>query len=289
MPVIQNFVSDIETLSSQYTKYTVSRVIANKSDDLLDMEVPADFPSNILQTNIEISLYSLADNSLIFSGTVRNINGALFSETLQYTDGTKRNFLYIDFTKFTDLKLPIGQYSATLNFFVDEIGSYDDRVLKVERISTSRNEVQLKLMSSSLQTKMQSFAEPQISNQYINDALLQIFNQAGSNDVSIPASDVKITTSSVLEYLDSGSALVNLNFTETSPDGKIGINPLTQQILNEAYILTYNRVNQDINSGTSSFSSTRLYGYVTTSLKSVYDGILSDESLNPQKYRFDLI
>ncbi len=38
-----NYQSNIQELSNSYTRYLVSRTIANTKDDLLDMEVPADF------------------------------------------------------------------------------------------------------------------------------------------------------------------------------------------------------------------------------------------------------
>ena len=99
----QNYQSNIQELSDSYTKYTVSRIIANKKDDLLDMEVPSDFSEALLQNNVEVNLYSLADNSLIFSDVVRNVSGSIFTETLQYNDNSLRKLLYIDFAKVPNL------------------------------------------------------------------------------------------------------------------------------------------------------------------------------------------
>ena len=77
----QNYKSNTQQLSDSYTRYTVSRIIANKNDDLLDMEVPADFSEALIQNNVEVSLYSLADNSLIFSDVVKNVRGSIYTET----------------------------------------------------------------------------------------------------------------------------------------------------------------------------------------------------------------
>ena len=52
----KNFKTNINQLAQQYTKYTVSRVVDNKADDLLDMEVPADFSEALLENNIEINV-----------------------------------------------------------------------------------------------------------------------------------------------------------------------------------------------------------------------------------------
>ena len=111
-----NYQSNIQQLADSYTRYTVSRIIANKKDDLLDMEVPADFSDALLENNIEVNLYSIADNSLIFSDVVKNISGSIFTETLQYQDNSSRKLLYIDFAKVPELNLPSGQYSVTLIF-----------------------------------------------------------------------------------------------------------------------------------------------------------------------------
>lgn len=289
MPNTKNFETDIIELSSLYPKYSVSRIIANKSDDLLDMEIPAEFSETLLNNNIEINLYSSADNSLIFSDVVKNISGSIFTETLQYNDNTLRKLLYIDFSKVTpNLLLPSGQYVVSLNFFQDELGSYNDRILKVNKISTSRTEVELKLIDSTKQDNLKSFVTTQIPAQYIQPVIAQIFNQP--NSIEIPMSDVQITTSSVITYLDSGSTLRNLGFTEDTPDGtKIGVNTLTQNILDKAYTITINQVKTDVSAGTASFDSNKIYGYVTTSLKQVYTEVLSDEVINAQRYRFDLI
>ncbi len=50
-----NYQSNIQQLADSYTRYTVSRIIANKKDDLLDMEVPADFSDALLENNIEVN------------------------------------------------------------------------------------------------------------------------------------------------------------------------------------------------------------------------------------------
>ena len=115
----QNYESNLADLSGQYTKYLVSRVIANKSDDLLDLEVPADFPLENLANNVEINLYSLADNSLIFSDVIKIASGSIFTKKLQYSNNSHRTLLFIDFSKIDTLDVPIGQYTVTLNFFED--------------------------------------------------------------------------------------------------------------------------------------------------------------------------
>jgi hypothetical protein len=292
MPNINNFVSDVETLSAQYTKYTVSRIIADKQDDLLRMEVPVNFPSVLPHANIELSVYSLADNSLVFSGVITNENDAIFTETLQYT-GTNnvRNLLYIDFTKITaTLDLPFGQYSVTFNFFVDEIGSYNERILKVSKISTSRTEVELSLTDASRLYELQQFAVPRINKEWIHLALGQIFNQPFATASNVPMSDVRIDSESVYRNFDSGSGEKLLQYNFDEDDGvRIGINTITQNVLNIAYPIAKAVIDNAILANSSSFTETQLNTIVIDAIDEAYDSALNDEARNPQNYRFDLI
>jgi len=298
MPNQENFASNIEQLSQQYPRYTVSRVIANKSNDLLDMEVSSDFSENILQNNVELNLYSLSDNSLIFADFIKPVSGSIYTETLQYEDGSLRKLLYIDFVKATQtavhsqvFELPPGQYSVTLNFFANEIGAYDNRILKVNRISTSRTEVELKLTDVSQQNVLEQFGIPRISVEYVRPAFLQIFNQTGSDDLTVPMSSAKIDSSSLYQNFTSGSGekLIEYNFDDD--DGsRIGINTIAQNVLNAAYPIALKTVNDMILlSGSTSFTETELSQYVVNAIDIAYDSALDDEKRNPQNYRFDLI
>jgi hypothetical protein len=287
----RNYQSNIQELSNSYNRYLVSRVIANKRDDLLDMEMPADFSEALLQNNIEINLYSIADNSLIFSDVVRNVSGSIFTRTLQYNDNSLRKLLYIDFAKAPDLNLPSGQYSVTLNFFADEIGAYDDRILKVNKISTSRTEVELKLTDSSQQLVLEQFATPLIPAEFIRPVLRQIFNQEGADELVLPTSPIKIDSSSLYQNFASGSGekLVQYNFDEDN-ESQIGINTIMQNVLDDAYPIALKTVEDMISvSGSTDFTETELFEYVVDAIDIAYDAALDDEAQHPQNYRFDLI
>ena len=286
-----NYQSNIQQLSGQYTRYVVSRVIANKNDDLLDMEVPADFSEALLENNVEVNLYSLADNSLIFSDIVKNVSGSIYTETLQYKDNSLRKLLYIDFTKVQNLNLPSGQYAVSLNFFADELGSYDDRILKINRISTSRTEVELKLTDVTQQKTLEQFAIPRIPAEFIKPVLRQIFNQEGADDLVLPTSPVKIDSSSLYQNFASGSGEKLLQYNFDDDDGsRIGINTITQNVLDDAYPIALKTVADMIFlSGSTSFTETELSTYVVDAIDIAYDAALDDEAQNPQNYRFDLI
>lgn len=291
MPNISNYQANIENISQGYTRFNISRILANKNDDLLDMEVPADFSEALIENNIEINLYSLADNSLIFSDVIKNVSGSVYIQTLQYDDNSLRKLLYIDFSKISDLVLPSGQYDVTLNFLADELGSYDDRILKVNRISTSRTEVELKLTDLTRQQTLEQFATPSIPAEFIKPILRQIFNQEGADEVVLPTSPIKIDSSSLYQNFASGSGekLVQYNFDDD--DGsRIGINTIMQNVLNDAYPIALQTAQDMMNlSGSTSFTETELSNIVVNAIDIAYDAALDDEAQNPQNYRFDLI
>lgn len=291
MPNQQNYQTNIQELSDLYTRYTVSRAIVNKSDDLLEMEIPADFSEALLENNIEINLYSISDNSLIFSDVIRNVNGAVYTEALQYVDNSLRKLLYIDFAKISNLELLPGEYSVTLNFFADELGSYDSRILKINTISTSRTEVELKLTDVSQQKALEQFAIPRINIEYITPALIQIFNQTGSDSLNLPMSAAKIDSSSIYQNFASGSGekLIQYNFDDDDGN-RIGINTIAQNVLNIAYPIALKTIKDMIFfSGSTSFTETELVECVINAIDIAYDTALEDEKNNPQNYRFDLI
>ena len=287
----QNYKSSLRDLSQLYTRYNVSRTVANKQDNLLEMEIPADFSERLLENNIEINLYSLADNSLILSDVVKNVSGSIYTTTVQYKDNSLRKLLFVDFAKIENLSLPPGQYNVSLNFFTNEIGAYDDRILKVNRISTSRTEVELKLTDVTQQQKLQQFAIPLIPAQFIKPILIQIFNQEGADDLVLPTSPIKIDSSSLYQNFASGSGekLIQYNFDDD--DGsRIGINTITQNVLDDAYPIALKMVADMIYlSGSTSFTETELSTYVVDAIDIAYDAALNDEAQNPQNYRFDLI
>ncbi len=291
MPNTQNFKSDTTTLEQQYTKYTVSRIIENPQDDLLEIEAPAEFSTRALQNNVEINVYSLADNSLIFSDVIKVSDNAITTERLQYSDGTSRILLYVDFAKIPQVQLQQGTYSVTFNFFADELGSYDNRLLKVSKISTSRTEVELKLKDISQQNNLKYFAIPRISSEYILPALKQIFNQENANQVDLPMSNAKIDSASIYRNFESGSGeqLVQYGF-DVDDGSRLGINTITQNILNTAYPLALEEIQKYIfTSGSIGITETELTTYVINALDIAYDSALNDEEQNPQNYRFDLI
>ena len=274
----ENYKSNLETLSQQYNKYTVSRVVATTKDNLLEMEVPANFPEKITKANIEINLYSLADNSLIYSDFISNaITGAVTVQRLQYFDGT-RNLLFIDFSKLSDLIVPIGQYSVSLNFFQDEIGSYDDRSLSISTISPSRTEVEL--IGATL-SELDEFALPSINSTWIVDTLKQVFNQTGS--AKIPSNNDVLTSSSIGAQLPAGMAaqIDQYNFE--------GVYDIAQQLLNGAYITAQTEVAKLLNENKTRFTTQTLSSIISGSIAAEYKKYIDANPTAVSQLPYDLV
>jgi len=291
-----NFATDLNIAGSTFTKYTVSRVVTNLANNLIDVELPTTLPSNLDSVVVEFSLYSLFDNQLVYSGVIKNTDEAtpIKTDTFRYTDNTTRTILYIDFSQLDNFFgefISLGQYQVTFNIFVNEIGSDDNKVLRITKISPSRKEVELQYINPTSESIMQlkKYVEPAVSSDMILNVTQQIYSQMGAETLYVPASPVGITTSSVLLAIESSSVLVNYGFAVDSTDNRPGVNTLTRQVLDNAYKITSASLLRDINAGTSSFTAQRVYGYVTTSLRTAYDALLVDEATNPAKYRFDLI
>jgi len=292
MPNIQNFTSDIDELSQLYPRYAVSRIIADKADDLLSAEVPVHI-NNISDLTVELHLYSLADNSLIFSDFLRSSGSSdIYTETLQYEDSTQRSLLYIDFAKFEQIRnIPDGTYSVTLNFFADEIGAYDDKNLKVSVISTSRTEVELKLTDTEQVDALAKFTIPRIPKEHIFDVLIQIFNQEGADAVHPPTSPVKVDMDTTYGEMEDnyGDKLKTYGFDEDLGEEKIGINTIAQEVLDTAYIQVQAKIEEDIETGATAFTEAKLNEYITNALEVAYSDWTTDMQTNPSKYRFKLI
>ena len=186
-----NFATDLKNTERSYTKYTVSRTIDSLSNNLLDAELPTNFPSDLSKVSVEINIYSLFDNALVYSGIAKNSTQRtpITIDKFTYSDSTIRTLLYINFSQLENFFLPIGKYQITLNILADELGSAENKLLKISKISPSRYEVELELVSSSVQNKnaLVELATPSISSEWIMDAVKQIFNQSGSVTSSIPA------------------------------------------------------------------------------------------------------
>lgn len=283
----ENFKTDVTSESKQYSKYTVSRIIENLSDNLLQLEAPADFPAELNRYGVQLSVYSLADNSIIYETYLSNDNtpGVLYTKTLWYNDNGVRKLLFVDFSKVIGLNLPVGQVSITLNFFKNEVGSFDNQTLKVSNISVTRQEVELELTNTASLSELRKFATPYISAEYVQNAISQIFNQPNSSTLDSRTTGSKITSQSIATQL--GETIVNALRTygfDTGSATQPGVYQLAQTILNNAYPSVINQVQSDIRNNTSSFTSVYLNSIVHSAISNEYANVARN-----QQYRFILL
>ena len=275
----ENYRSNLEQLSQQYVKYSVSRIIADNRDNLLEAEVPANFPQQITKANIEINLYSLADNSLIYSDFISNaITGAVTVQTLQYSDNTKRNLLFIDFSKLTDLIIPVGQYSVSLNFFENEIGAYDNPSLNISVIAPSRTEVEL--LGNNV-SELNEFALPSINSTWILSALAQAFNQSGSV-VTIPANNTVLSSGSI------GAQMPTIA-TQIESYGFTGVYDIAQTMLNGAYNTAVSEVSRLLSENKTRFTTETLGTIISSSLAAEYKKYLDANTVSVSQLPYDLV
>jgi len=143
MPNQANFRSDITTIIDP--RFTASRIVKVPSELILYEETPASFAFD-KDDNIEVHFYSVVTNELILS-TIINLEDAIVkSHIVGYKDNSYKNYIRIDFTKLfidKDLILIPGDYRVVLNFFSNEIGTYNNKKLTLNRISETRTEVEL--------------------------------------------------------------------------------------------------------------------------------------------------
>lgn len=214
----------------------VSRVIDNPLDKLLELEVPTTIPEYF---TVELSFYTLTDNSLIASLVLDSNDESVFTATtLVYTDTSIRRLLFVDFSKI-DITLEQGRFQVVMNFFIPEIGTFSEPQLVLTDISPSRKEVEFSISPEYITTgsinKLVDFASPQISSQWVLDAVRQIFNQpASATSNNIPTDSTNLTFDIVEEFLPV-SVVTLLNDENTSPIFTGSLKLTTQTILNNAY------------------------------------------------------
>lgn len=287
MPNQDNFKSNIRELSNEFKKFSVSRVFDTMENPLLEMEIPADLYIDNEKVNVEINLYSLADNSLVYSDVIRDAqtNDAIIVQTYQYEDLTFRKLLFIDFSKVSNTFIPSGRFSVTLNFFIDELGSTDDKLLSIKRISPSRKEVEF-TFDTSRRKEVEDFVSYRLPKEIIFDILAQICNQDGSELLEIP---VLNNTTNEATISAQFSPTINQTIRKYEFDvsknssNNLGVYDIAQNILNKVYTNVSEVLKTEIAGGKTWFYSDYL-------LKLIHDDVrLLYAEEQKKQYRFALI
>lgn len=237
-----NYQTLLSVAEGNYIKYTVSRVVSSPANKLIETELPANVPEDFI---LDISLYSLADNSLIYSAVFPKNNDALEVRNLVYPDGSIRRMLFINFFKLQDLIDIDGTYQMVINFFVEEIGKYNSMSLAVTEISPTRKEIEVQLLPQYRNqeeiTKLVTFATPSVSSTWVLDAFKYICNQTQSLNQNIPTEKNTLTYDVMTQYLPADQA-TKLKNPDVPGLYTASIQQTTQKILD----MTYNYASESI-------------------------------------------
>lgn len=240
MAKTSNYETDIGQFTGRYTKFMVSRIIDNPLNQLLELEIPTTIPENF---TVELNFYSLVDNSLISSLVLDSSDEKVFSaKSLIYSDenqtSSNRRLLFID---FSNVQIPLvqGRYQVVFNFFIPEIGKYNEPQLMVMDISPSRKEVELRITPEYLTptniNSLVDFGSPRIADDWVLDVARQIFNQpASATSNNVPTDNTNLTFDVVQTFLPQ--TIVSLiNNPSTSTEFTNSVKSTTQLILDRAY------------------------------------------------------
>lgn len=272
-----NYESNIVSLESEYNRYSVSRIIENPLQDLLEIELPMQIPQN--GYFVELTLYSLANNAVVFNTTIDSISNpnAVNIVTLNYPNLSVRRLMFIDFSKITT-EIPDGRFEAVFNFFVSRIGTSTIKPLTLTKISPSRTEVELQLspeyktvQSASILT---DFAKPQINYTWALKAMQYICNQTQSFDKNIPTDQTPLSFDIVKQFLPP-TVTAQLNNPNTSGIFTSSVQLSTQTLLNN----TYNQALQSIQAQIAQnvvFTDTKLMEIFSASLGTAYTTLVQN-------------
>jgi hypothetical protein len=168
MPNQPNYRSNITNVLDK--TFSPSRIVRFPQDTVLLEILPAAFGFDA-ESTIEIHFYSQPANILQLSLVIEPSDiDILKSHVVTHPDGTLQHYLRINFTELFERKTAVllpGEYKVVMNFFANEIGSYNNRSLFVQQISDSRTEVQLAFFETNDETiiqqnqkHLQEFIEP---------------------------------------------------------------------------------------------------------------------------------
>jgi hypothetical protein len=183
MPNQPNYRSNITNVTDK--TFSPSRIVRVPQETILFEVLPAEFGYDP-QSNVEIHFYSQPENILQLSLIVEpNDIDILKSHIVTHPDGTLQHYLRIDFTELFERKVAIllpGEYKIVMNFFANEIGSYNNRSLFIQQISDTRTEVQLAFFETSdvqiiqeNQELLEEFIDPSLNKLEASGAVEKVF------------------------------------------------------------------------------------------------------------------
>ena len=231
----QNYTTDIISTANQYTKFTVSRIVDSPMDSLIQIEIPPTIPEKF---EVEVSLYSLYDNLLVYTTTIPSTSDVVTLQKLTYADTSARSLLFFDFSK-TNIQLVDGRFQAVFSFLTPVIGDASVVPLMVTNISPSRTELQLQLMpeyrTPASASYLRDYMSPQITREWVVDAMRQIFNQpASSTSNNIPTDRTNMSYDIVKSFFPTNISNL-LESESTNTQFTSSVEQTTKIILDKAY------------------------------------------------------
>lgn len=125
--------------------FSVSRIAESENDqDIIVGRLPGEFGFNS-DDNIEMHFYD-STNRLVGSVIVPVSTGIISAKTILLPDNQREEKVILDMTrvqKELGLLIAPGTYTVSINFFANEIGSYNDKKMIIEEVSPSRTELRL--------------------------------------------------------------------------------------------------------------------------------------------------
>jgi len=270
------YASDVTALKEKYNRYSVSRIIENPLQGLLETELPMPIQNEYF---VEITLYSLANNTVVFNATIDPTTNPEIIKvvTLSYPDASVRRLMIVDFSK-TLPDLPDGRFEVVWNFFVPRVGNAATKPLTLTKISPSRTEVELQLLpeykTPESASALVDFAAPQINYTWALKAMQYLCNQTQSLDPNIPT-DTTAQSFDIIEQFLPITVVTTLNDPNVSEDFTASIKMSTQQLLNA----TYNYASQSIQVGIQNnvaFTDERLISIFSSSLSTAYSNYVQN-------------
>lgn len=252
MPNQSNFRSDVTTPTDP--RYTASRIVRVPTDLILLEEVPASFAFD-KDDVVEIHFYTIPENQRVIS-TIANISDQILkSHIVSYVDNTNKNYIRVDLTKlFKDKNLVLipGDYRMVLNFFSNEIGTYDDRILTLNTISPSRTEVELTFNNTTDEVYRQEnlnllreFVEPSFNKSDAVGVAEKIFKSGIELGLADVVEEEGVTASTIVKNIEIPEENQTFDNTIGRVD-KIGLGEIFDQQLNDFLVELYGFVREEI-------------------------------------------
>jgi len=268
MPNQSNFRNSITTQTD--VRFLASRIVRIPTEQILLEEVPASFGYDA-QDNVELHFYTARSNLLVTSIVTKLSDEVVKLHIVGYDDGTYKTYLQIDFTKLLVSKnttIVPGDYKVSINFFSDEIGSYDNPVLAISEISPSRTEVEVYFTNATDEVNIAQ--NGRLISEFINEG----FSKAEAIGVMKKVLQDGVTSGNDFEGLTANNIIENIEIpqVQTTEDtiGRLETLQIDEQFknaLNQYLPNLFEKIREKIVIGDERVQSNELEQFIRDELK----------------------